>query len=282
VPAAPTRHFDDRAGWVSKDAAATLDAQLLEFERQTGHQIFVSIFKKLPSASLEDFTVRTAQAWRIGRKGMDDGAILFAFVDDRKLRIEVGYGLEGQIPDAVAKRILSEHVGPLLSEGKVDEAFDAGVNALTSAASGQPLPGEPAAGTEAEPAPVATPDNAPELGEQIPVSPDSLQGIDKFFYLFGQVAHFQVAGIPVGLLGLIFGLPMATSPILRFLPIRRRFKRGDPLLQAWAIESLILLWLVVSNLRSGSSSGGSSYGGSSSSSSGGGGRFGGGGASGSW
>ena len=72
----------------------------------------MAVFKSLPSPSLEDFTVRAAQAWRVGRKDWDNGAILFVFVDDRKMRIETGYGLEGALPDQLAARILDLEVRP--------------------------------------------------------------------------------------------------------------------------------------------------------------------------
>ncbi len=232
--------------------------------------MFVAIFPKLPSASLEDFTVRTAAAWRIGRKGLDDGVILFAFVEERQLRIEVGYGLEDRIPDAIAKRILEEHITPYLREGQADAGFAAGVEAILAAAEGQPLPAT-AATPAAAPVPVPAtglPEGLPELGP-----------FGEVMQAILRIAHYQLGGLPVGLAFLVVAFPTLTSPILRFLPIRRRVKRGEPLPKAWLVESGILLWLILSNIRT-SRGGGSSYGGSSSS--GGGGRFGGGGASGSW
>ncbi len=255
---------------MSAATAARLDTRLAGFEAETGRQVFVAIFPKLPSPSLEDFTVRTAQAWRIGRKGLDDGAILFVFVQDRKLRIEVGYGLEGQIPDAIASRIIDERIAPLLKAGQADAALSAGVEALLAAASGQRLPA-PASATDGD---VPTP--APE----IPTPPREPTPFDVAFDALKGIASYEVAGLPLGLGFLILAFPTLTSPVLRFLPIRHRVKRGEPLPKAWLIESAILLWVIVSNLGSSRSGGGRSYGGGRSS--GGGGRFGGGGASGSW
>jgi uncharacterized membrane protein YgcG len=120
------------------------------------------------------------------------------------------------------------------------------------------------------------PTPAPEMAGE-PREPTPL---DAVFQALARIASYQVAGLPVGLGFLILAFPTLTSPILRFLPIRRRVKRGEPLPKAWLIESAILLWIVASNLGS-SRSGGRSYGGGGSSG-GGGGRFGGGGASGSW
>ena len=158
IPSFPTRHFDDRAGFVSPAVAARLDDRLRAFETRTGHAVYVSIFPKLPSASLEDFTVRTATAWRIGRKGLDDGVILFAFVADRKLRIEVGYGLEADIPDAVAHRILEERITPELKAGRTDAAFQAGVAAILAAAEGKPLPTPSVASAAADQGDVPVPE----------------------------------------------------------------------------------------------------------------------------
>ncbi len=235
--------------------------------------MFVAIFSKLPSLSLEDFSVRTAQAWRIGRKGLDDGVILFAFVTERQLRIEVGYGLEDRIPDAIAKRILEEHIAPHLREGHVDAGFEAGVLAILAAAEGQPLPGEASPGPPVEP--------TPSVAVEVPEPQPEPSVIARVFQAISNIAHFQVAGLPVGLAFLVCAFPTLSSPILRLYPIRRRVKQGQPLPKAWLIESGILLWLILSNIQASRRSGGSSYGGSSSSS-GGGGRFGGGGASGSW
>jgi uncharacterized protein len=274
APPFPARHFDDRAGMVSPATAAQLDERLRAFEARTGHAVYVSIFPKLPSPSLEDFTVRTATAWRVGRKGLDDGVILFAFAADRRLRLEVGYGLEAVVPDAIAKRILEDHLAPGLKAGRPDAAFEAGVNALLAAAEGRPLP-SPGAGPEQgeTPSPVAS--EAPAPGDLEPGR------LDRAIEVVSRIAHFNVLGLPVGLIFLAAGVPFSTSPLLRFLPIRRRVKRGQAWPKAWAIESLILLWIIVSNLGSGRG-GGSTTSGGGSSSGGGGGRFGGGGASGSW
>jgi uncharacterized protein len=275
VPSFPARHFDDRASLVSPAVSARLDERLQAFEARTGKAVYVSIFPKLPSASLEDFTVRTATAWRVGRKGVDDGAILFAFVEDRKLRLEVGYGLEGVIPDAVARRILDEHISPHLKAERPDAGFEAGVEAILAAAEGRPLPtngGEPSPRGDL---PIPASDGPLVVWKPTPLV--------RFFAMVKTIALYKPLDMPVGLAFLAAVVPLSTSPLLRFFPIRRRVKRGESLPRAWAIESVILLWLVVSNLSSGrggstTSSGRSSSGGSS----GGGGRFGGGGASGSW
>ena len=279
TPSFPARHFDDRAGFVSPAAAARLDDRLRAFEARTGHAVYVSIFPKLPTASLEDFTIRTATAWRIGRKGLDDGLILFAFVADRKLRIEVGYGLEGDVPDAVAHRILQERITPELRAGHVDAAFEAGVDALLAAAEGHPLPAASGAPEGSAP-PVPVPSEAPatEASPEVEAPPGRL---DSIIELVKAIAFFRFLGLPVGLAFMVMIVPLSTSPLLRFFPIRRRFKAGQSLPRAWVVESMILLWIIVSNLGSGRG-GGSTTSSGGSSSGGGGGSFGGGGASGSW
>src|ERR1043165_67612 len=105
LPSAPTRYFNDYARVVSPPVASTLNSRLEQFEKDSSSQIIVAIFSQLPpNAALEDFTVRTAQAWRAGGKGKDNGAVLFVFVNDHQMRVEVGYGLEGRLPDALAHR----------------------------------------------------------------------------------------------------------------------------------------------------------------------------------
>src|SRR3954462_8182516 len=96
IPPAPTRYFMQYTQLVSTSTAEALDQKLEDFEKKTSSQILVVIFPKLPErAALEDFTIRAAQSWRVGQKAKDNGAMLLIFVADHKIRIEVGYGLEG-------------------------------------------------------------------------------------------------------------------------------------------------------------------------------------------
>src|SRR5688572_24926235 len=138
IPPAPTRYFTQHTRLVSDATAADLNARLEQFEKKTSSQILAVIFPRLPEgAALEDFTVRTAQAWRVGQKAKDNGAILFIFVGDRKMRIEVGYGWEGAIPDALAKQILDEQIRPHFQQSNMEAGVVAGVNALMQAAQGE-------------------------------------------------------------------------------------------------------------------------------------------------
>ena len=139
VPEKPSRFVTDRAGVLGGEAES-LNAKLAQFERDTSNQILVWIDRRLPEDfTLEDFTVRAAQKWGAGQKQTDNGAILFVFTEDRKLRIEVGYGLEGAIPDVTAKRILDDEIVPRFRSGDYAAGVRAGVDALIAASRGDHL-----------------------------------------------------------------------------------------------------------------------------------------------
>jgi uncharacterized protein len=137
IPPAPAHYFNDEAGLVSSDDGARIDAKLHDFDSQASTQIVVAIFRELPEPSLEDFTVRTAQAWRVGQKKLNNGAILFIFVKDHQTRIEVGYGLEGALPDAVCKDILQDRLAPEFRAGRYAAGVDAAVDAMIQATRGE-------------------------------------------------------------------------------------------------------------------------------------------------
>ncbi len=138
VPPSPTRWVEDTAGFMSPSARATLDARLETYEHATGHQIVVWIGRSLNGAPLDDWAVRTFAAWKVGRKGFDDGVAMFILADDRKIDIEVGYGLEDKIPDAIASRIIREVMTPKLQAGDRDGAVTAGADAMLAAIEGGP------------------------------------------------------------------------------------------------------------------------------------------------
>ncbi|HLF55627.1 MAG TPA: TPM domain-containing protein [Thermoanaerobaculia bacterium] len=141
LPPAPGRWVTDEAGVLSRAAASAIDLQLEAFEKEQGTQILVAIFRKLPEdQALEDWTQRVAQAWRVGRAEHDDGAVLFVFVDDRELRIEVGYGLEGALTDLESKAILEEVLIPQLREGDWDGGVAAAADAMIEAVRGEYRP----------------------------------------------------------------------------------------------------------------------------------------------
>ncbi len=117
--------------------ASVLDAKLQAFDAQTSNQVVVAIFPSLPSGSLEDFTVRTAQAWRAGRAKLDNGVVLFVFVAEHRVRLEVGYGLEGALPDALAKRIVEDEITPRFHAGDNAGGLEAGIDAILKATRGE-------------------------------------------------------------------------------------------------------------------------------------------------
>ncbi|SDT87160.1 uncharacterized protein SAMN05444156_0276 [Verrucomicrobium sp. GAS474] len=142
VPPAPAAWCNDYAGLLSPAAKARIDGKLRAFERETSTQIVVALFPALPDGgAVEDATYRMAQAWGIGRKGRNNGVVLFLFAKEHRLRIEVGTGLEGVIPDVTAKRIISERITPRLRAGDFDGGIEAGADALISAAKGEPFVG---------------------------------------------------------------------------------------------------------------------------------------------
>jgi uncharacterized protein len=139
LPPAPTRYFNDYAALVSPQVAEQLNRQLEDFERQTSNQILVAIFSKFPSdTSLEDYTQQVARSWKAGSaKDRDNAAILFVFVQDRKIRIEVGRALEGALPDVICKRIISEQIVPRFQNGDFAGGVSAGIAAIMAATKGE-------------------------------------------------------------------------------------------------------------------------------------------------
>jgi len=124
VPALSAR-VTDLASTLSQDERAALEAKLAAFEQKTGAQMAVLVVPTTLPEPIEAYAIRVADAWKVGRKGRDDGVLLVVAKDDRRLRLEVGYGLEGAIPDAVAKRIVAEDVAPRFREGRYAAGLDA-------------------------------------------------------------------------------------------------------------------------------------------------------------
>jgi uncharacterized protein len=137
-PPAPHRWVTDEAGFLSLAARQRLDARLEAYERMTGHQLVVWIGRSLEGASLDEVAVRWFEAWKVGRKGHDDGLVLFVFAEDRKIAIEVGYGLEDRVTDARAARVIREVMAPRLRAGDSDGAIAAAVDQLITHIEGRP------------------------------------------------------------------------------------------------------------------------------------------------
>lgn len=138
LPVRPAKYFNDYAGVVSAPVSANLDAKLRQFERDTSNQIVVAVYPKLETqSSVQDFTYRIAEAWKIGQKDRRNGAVLFVFVADHKMFMQVGYGLEGALPDALCKRIIAEQIAPRFKSKNYDAGLTAGVESVISAAKGE-------------------------------------------------------------------------------------------------------------------------------------------------
>src|ERR1017187_2929393 len=138
IPPKPTQYFNDYAHVASSATATELNQKLEQFERDTSSQILVAVYPKMESdSSIEDYTVRVAQSWGVGQKGKDNGAVLFVFVQDHKMYIQVGYGLEGALPDALAKRIIENEIKPYFRSNDFDSGLRAGVTAILQATKGE-------------------------------------------------------------------------------------------------------------------------------------------------
>jgi uncharacterized protein len=138
IPPVPPHYFNDYAHVTSQPTAERLDRTLEDFDRKTSNQILVVIYPKMESdSSIEDYTVRVVQNWRVGQKAKNNGAVLFVFIQDRKMFLQVGYGLEGALPDALAKRIIENEIKPRFRNGDFDGGLSAGVAAILAATQGE-------------------------------------------------------------------------------------------------------------------------------------------------
>ena len=144
VPVPPLRaRVTDLTATLSAEQAAQLERKLAEFEARKGSQIAVLIVPTTRPEAIEQYSIRVAEAWKLGRKGVDDGALLLVAKDDRELRIEVGYGLEGALSDLVSNRIVEDIIVPRFRQGDFYGGIQAGVEAMIKVVDGEPLP-EPA------------------------------------------------------------------------------------------------------------------------------------------
>lgn len=138
MPPKPAQYFNDLAGVVPAATASGLDEKLRQFERDTSNQIVVAVFPKLETeSSVQDFTYRIAESWAVGQKDRRNGAVLFVFVAEHKMFIQVGYGLEGALPDAICKRIIADEIAPAFKAGQYDVGLTAGVDSMIKATRGE-------------------------------------------------------------------------------------------------------------------------------------------------
>src|SRR5438093_4497235 len=131
---------NELAGLLTEEQARSLEAKLQDLETKDSTQVAVLIIPSLEGEVLEDFSVRVATAWKLGQKGRDNGALLLVAMRERKLRIEVGYGLEPTLTDAKSHRIIEDEILPHFRQGKFYDGIDAGVTAIIQVVRGQYTP----------------------------------------------------------------------------------------------------------------------------------------------
>jgi uncharacterized protein len=139
MPPKPPAYFNDYAGVVSKAKALELNEKLAQFERDTSNQVVVAVFRKMESdSSIEDYAQRIAQSWGVGQQTKGgNGVALLVFIDDRKISIQVGYGLEGTLPDITAFDIRSRHMNPRFRTGDYTGGLEEGIDLICKAIRGE-------------------------------------------------------------------------------------------------------------------------------------------------
>ncbi len=137
LPPIPDTYIYDSAQILSPATRQGLEERLAAFERDSSNQVLVATFPDLQGETIEEFSIRLAEKWKPGQKGRENGAILVVSKGDRKVRIEVGYGLEGVLPDAVAKSILHNEILPHFKGGYFDAGIVAGIEAILKASAGE-------------------------------------------------------------------------------------------------------------------------------------------------
>ncbi len=260
VPVPPlTARVTDLTGTLTAEQKQALESRLKNVEQEKGTQIALLIVPTVKPESIEQYSLRVVEDWKLGRKGVDDGALLLVARDDRELRIETGYGLEGVLPDAVANRIIEDIIVPRFRQGDFYGGIEAGITQMIRVISGEPLPA-PRAERELE------------FGTILPIIVFALIAGQILTLFLGRLGGGLIASASAGLIvwlfvsSIVLALIVAGAVLVMQLfggvPARSYRRRGG--------------WNQGSN---GGSWGGFSGGGSFS---GGGGSFGGGGASGRW
>jgi len=138
LPPAPRQYVTDEAGVIAPGLLAQLNQRLAVFEKQTSNQIVAVVYPKLPEGtSLEDYAQSLYQDWKIGTKKNSNGVLMLVFVQDRKVRIQTGYGLEGALPDALCSRIIRETMAPAFRSGNYGAGLSSGITAVMQATKGE-------------------------------------------------------------------------------------------------------------------------------------------------
>lgn len=186
-----TSRVVDLSATLSAEQQAALENRLREFEQRKGSQIAVLIVPSTRPEAIEQYAIRVAEQWKVGRKKVDDGAILVVARNDRAVRIEVGYGLEGALNDATVKRIIDDIIVPRFRQNDYDGGINAGVDGMIKVIDGEPLP---AAGRPSQTGDI------PDVGQLLPVvlvAAVALGGVLRS--MFGRMGGAVATG---GLIGL--------------------------------------------------------------------------------
>jgi uncharacterized protein len=253
----------DQTGTLSAGDISSLTQTLKDLETRKGSQVAVLIVPTTAPETIEQYSIRVAEAWKIGRKKIDDGALLVVAKDDRHLRIEVGYGLEGALTDVTSKRIIDEIIVPKFRSGDFAGGIAAGVERIVAVINGEPLPA---------PQPQQNWSLPDKVGDAFPFIIFGVIALSGFLRMaLGRLVGSAAAGGIVGLLAWLILGSLALSLIAAAIAFVFTLSGGS---------------FASSSGRTGWAGGGGSFSGSSSGDSGGfsggGGSFGGGGASGSW
>lgn len=138
IPPKPERYFNDYAAVVSREAGSRFNEQLAQFERETSDQVVVAVFPRMQTESdIADYTQRIAESWGVGRAEKNNGAVLFVFIEDRKMFIQVGRGLEGTLPDITAFDITERHIKPRFKQGDYEGGLAVGIDLIMKAIRGE-------------------------------------------------------------------------------------------------------------------------------------------------
>lgn len=265
VPELQTR-VTDLTGTLGAAQSEALEDKLRDFESQTGSQIAVLLIPTARPEAIEQYAIRVAEAWQLGREGVDDGALLLVALEDREVRIEVGYGFEGVLTDATSNRIIDESILPHFSTGDMYGGLAAGVDRMVMVARGEDLPPPPPPGAPA----MDGPSLLPLLFVLFMIAGVLTAILGR---LLGALATGGLAGVVAAVFGgLGFGLIAAFAGFIMALLVGGAPRRG------WSSRTRHGGW--GGGFGGGFGGGGGGFGGGGFG--GGGGGFGGGGASGSW
>ena len=278
---------NDHARLLPSAAHEQLEEKLKDFEQRTGHQLAILTLPSLEGEALEDFSLKVSRTWALGRKGENDGILLLISRNDRKLRIEVGHGLEGTLPDIVCGRIIQDVIVELFRAGDYEGGVAAGAEAIIAAAEGRYTP---------------APSRSRQGGRNDFAELGLLRKILISFLVFGLLSVFELIGItlpgigwvlyfflipfwaafPTAIWGPVFGMGCLLTHLIG-LPLAKRLLPRSEFGRRFSMKGNSVYYgntLLFTNTKGGS--GGGFSGGGGGGFSGGGGSFGGGGSSGSW